>query len=258
MKISVVMSVLNGEKTLERAFESIQNQVRKVDEVIIVNDASIDDTQSIIASWMERLPIILIENKKNLGIARSLNKAINISKSDWIFRLDADDYWMPNHIESLEGLINKQKEIVLVSGRAMYISEGIQYQISKFCNSDNFCRSLMISNPLVHSASCFNKKAFLVAGQYNPKVLWEDYDLWIRLARVGQVAFSQKITTLYYLYNTSTSRVNYYLAIESNILMRKKAIKFFCYKFPFFSMYAFIRLQIYILCVKLIKLLRFR
>ena len=87
-KISVIIPVFNGEKYLNRALFSILNQSYKVDEVLIINDGSEDNSKKIILNWKKKLPIAFYENNKNMGVPFSLRKGIYLSKGNMIFRLD--------------------------------------------------------------------------------------------------------------------------------------------------------------------------
>ena len=92
MKISVIMSVYNGEKHIEDAIESILNQTFRNFEFIIVDDASFDNSLKIIQKYAtldNRIKVI--RNLKNIGLTKSLNKTIKISNGDFIARQDVDD-----------------------------------------------------------------------------------------------------------------------------------------------------------------------
>ena len=78
-KVSVIMGVHNGEKTLSRAIDSILNQTFSDFELIICDDFSTDATYKIMKSYaLKDNRIIILKNERNLGLAASLNKCINI------------------------------------------------------------------------------------------------------------------------------------------------------------------------------------
>ena len=88
--ISVIMSVYNGESYLKDSIDSILNQTFNDFEFIIVNDNSNDSSKEIILSYADER-IIYLENKQNIGLASSLNKAIKKAKGIFIARMDDDD-----------------------------------------------------------------------------------------------------------------------------------------------------------------------
>ena len=99
-KISVIMGVHNGEKTLPRAIESILNQTFADFELIICDDCSSDSTVHVINDYIRKDDrVILIKNKSNSGLAASLNNCIKISKGEYIARMDDDDV---SHAERFE------------------------------------------------------------------------------------------------------------------------------------------------------------
>ena len=92
LDISVIIPVYNREKYIGRALRSILNQSinKSRYEIIVINDASTDNSEKIIKKYSKE--ITLISNKKNLGLPASLNKGINNSKGRFIIRIDSDDY----------------------------------------------------------------------------------------------------------------------------------------------------------------------
>ena len=89
-KISVLMPVYNCEKFLKEAIDSILNQTFDNLEYIIINDGSTDNSLNIINSYKDKR-IKIINNSKNIGISRSLNKGISHATGKFIARQDADD-----------------------------------------------------------------------------------------------------------------------------------------------------------------------
>ena len=112
-KISVIMPVYNAEKTIERAILSIINQTYNNIELILINDGSIDGTESIIKKYIEKGKKIEIKYyfQKNSGPSIAKNLGIDMAKGEYILFVDSDDTISENYIESL--VIN-QKEDTLI------------------------------------------------------------------------------------------------------------------------------------------------
>ena len=106
--ISVILNVYNGEKFISRCLESIINQTYKDIEIIIVNDASTDNTLSIIKKYKDKR-IKIINNKNNLGLSLSRNIGIDNSKGDLLYFVDVDDYLELDALEYLYDLYKKYK-----------------------------------------------------------------------------------------------------------------------------------------------------
>ena len=96
-EISVIMSVYNGMPYLQEAVKSILNQTYKDFEFIIVDDASTDDSLKYLKGINDKR-IKILSNEKNLGLAVSLNKALNAARGEYIARMDADDISKPERL----------------------------------------------------------------------------------------------------------------------------------------------------------------
>lgn len=110
-KISVIMSVYNGMPYLKEAVQSILAQTYKNFEFIIVDDASTDRSWQYLKSLNDKR-IKLIQNKKNLGLAKSLNITLRQAQGDFVARMDADDVSLPERLnEQLKFVTNKNIDI---------------------------------------------------------------------------------------------------------------------------------------------------
>ena len=101
LNISVAVTTYNGSKYIREQLSSIMHQIRCADEVIIVDDASTDDTPAIIKSFIEENGLEnwrLIENKENLGFIKNYRKALSESTGDVICLCDQDDIWFEDKL----------------------------------------------------------------------------------------------------------------------------------------------------------------
>jgi glycosyltransferase involved in cell wall biosynthesis len=110
-KVSVLMSVYNGESHLGEAVEGILKQTFTDFEFIIVDDGSTDSTWSILSEYATRdKRIVLLQNKNNIGLAQSLNKGLAMARGEYIARQDADDISLSvrfaNQVEYLDKMIS--------------------------------------------------------------------------------------------------------------------------------------------------------
>jgi glycosyltransferase involved in cell wall biosynthesis len=97
--VSVVMPAFNAGKYIRSAVHSILNQTYKNLELIIIDDASEDDTYSIAQSFLVDTRVILLSNDQNEGIVFSRNKGIALAKGEYIAMMDSDDVSLPTRIE---------------------------------------------------------------------------------------------------------------------------------------------------------------
>lgn len=117
MKISVAMAVYNGEKFIVEQLDSIRNQTRQVDEVIICDDQSKDRSVEIVKRYIDKYRLTnwkLIVNENNLGYADNFHKAMTLSTGDIIVFCDQDDIWIRDRIEKMERCFAENNDILVL------------------------------------------------------------------------------------------------------------------------------------------------
>ena len=124
-KISVALCTYNGEKFIEKQLESIINQTIKVDEIIICDDCSNDNTISIVTKYIEKNPSLfkLYINETNLKSNANFEKAIQLTTGDYIFLSDQDDIWKNDKVEKILTVFDANKEAEGVFSNADFIDE---------------------------------------------------------------------------------------------------------------------------------------
>ncbi|MEE1314241.1 MAG: glycosyltransferase family 2 protein [Faecalimonas sp.] len=116
--ISVAMATYNGENYIEEQLASIYRQSRKVDEIVISDDASADGTIAKIQSFAKNYPdckIRLFQNESNQGYKRNFQNALSLCEGDIIFLCDQDDVWKRKKVEVLTEFLEDNPEAALVS-----------------------------------------------------------------------------------------------------------------------------------------------
>ena len=187
-KISVIMSVYNGEKYLREAIESILNQTFTDFEFIIVNDGSTDNSLEIIQSYDDER-IRIINNEKNIGLTKSLNKALKVAKGEYIARQDADDVSLPNRFEEQTKYFEEHPETALLGTGIYKIDKngrivGKRIVLAKTCGKYPFNGN----RPLSHGCMMFKKKIIDELRGYNELFRYaQDYELWLRITKRYEV-----------------------------------------------------------------------
>lgn len=110
------MCTYNGEKYVNEQLESIIQQTRRPDEIIVCDDGSTDKTVNIVQKVLKESGITykIIKNLTKLGFIKNFEKAISLCKGDIIFLSDQDDYWLDNKIEKMEKVFIGDKKCMLV------------------------------------------------------------------------------------------------------------------------------------------------
>lgn len=113
--ISVCMSTFNGDKFLVSQIESVLQQIGLTDEIILVDDASTDETQKIIDRYALDPRIKSFKNRSNIGVVASFEKAILESSGSIIFLCDQDDIWLPNKVKHMSKCFEDTNVVAAVS-----------------------------------------------------------------------------------------------------------------------------------------------
>ena len=201
--VSVIMSVYNEEANIENSVNSILNQSYTNFELIITNDFSTDRTLEILRKFTKLdKRIVLIENKKNLGLTKSLNNMLKVAKGKYIARQDADDYSAPDRLGTQIKNLDKYNVDAVVCRAKIIESKkkipGISFYLPK---------KLLIKfkNPFIHGTLLIKKKVLNDLGNYDEKFIFsQDYKL-----------FSDFLNSGYRIKNLN--KVLYHLNMENNI-----------------------------------------
>ena len=182
----MVMSVYNGEKYVAEAIESILGQTFSDFEFTIIDDGSSDNTLGIIQDYASRDGRIqLIENEKNIGLALSLNKGIEVSRGNYIARMDADDISLPDRFANQVDFLESHPEIWILGCNVQHIDDkgGVLYD-EYFTSDPGVLRWNMMLGAMgiaCHSACMIRKELFYEVGFYKDVPTSQDHELFCRL-----------------------------------------------------------------------------
>lgn len=120
MRISVCMAVYNGAAYLQPQLQSILAQLRPGDEVVVVDDASQDNSVELLSDFPDPR-VRLFRNEHNLGVLASFEKAMGLAQGDILFLSDQDDLWLPGKVDKIIEVFSLNPEITLVASDAQVI-----------------------------------------------------------------------------------------------------------------------------------------
>ena len=186
-ELSIIMSVYNSEDTIQAAVRSILDQTFTDFEFIIVDDGCSDQTIPLINELTDPR-IKLITNDVNIGLTRSLNKAIAASAGRYIARQDADDVSLPGRLEKQVEFLNTHPDVTLLGTTRGTLDETGK-MISTITLLENPCHDDFIKrNCLVHGSIVIRREALIEAGGYNELFRFsQDYELWLRISKTHKV-----------------------------------------------------------------------
>lgn len=185
-KVTVLMPVYNGGRYLREAITSILAQSFADFELLIIDDGSTDDSVAIIKSFSEP-KIRLVLNEQNIGVARTLNKGIDLAKGEFIARMDADDISLPLRLEKqLEFLLN-HPEINVVATKVRLIDadgrdSGIWPEDFSTSTCSEIIRCLPHSNCIAHPSVMMRVDEIRQYRYWEKQTPAQDYNLWLRMA----------------------------------------------------------------------------
>lgn len=188
VKISVVMSVFNGERYLEDAIKSILDQSHRGIEFIIINDGSTDSTLEIIKRHRGADNRIILIDQENIGLTKSLNIGLKHVTGDYVARMDADDISSPSRFTKFLKYIESNKFVNVYSTPALLINEKGDYikTIPRYMQRHGFdIRMLYCRNILIHGALIIDA-ALIKKYKYNNECIYsQDFELYQRLIKNG-------------------------------------------------------------------------
>lgn len=183
------MGIYNCEKTLAEALECIINQTYNNWELIMCDDGSTDRTIEVAESYVKRYPdkFILLKNKVNLGLNKTLNKCLKAAKGDYIARMDGDDLCAKNRFEKEVDILEKYPEISIVSTDMEFFDEkGVwgKTNTKEYPQNIDFLKA----TPFCHAACMVRREAYESVEGYSVSDKYlrvEDYHLWVKMYSKG-------------------------------------------------------------------------
>ncbi len=207
VKVSVIIPVYNGEKYIEEAIDSVLDQTFKSFELIIVNDASEDNTKEIVDEKLKLdKRIKFINCDKNKGKATVLNLGIKKSSGEYISILDADDMYFSDKLEKQVEYLDKHPEIDMVYGGAKYFGEKSEKEQTEVLDSSLDLRGMLKkagqktlkelnsthhavfegTNAIIAACSVMIRKKVFEKCKFDENLRnIEDYDMWYQIIGKG-------------------------------------------------------------------------
>ena len=225
--VAVIMSVYNGAKDLPIAIESIINQSHKNIVMYIVDDGSYDGTRDILFNYSAKYSNIkCFYNDHNLGLPSCLNQALKEVDSEYIARMDADDYSYPDRIQKqLEYMLENPHIDVLGTCANFSDSNGNQIFVKKPENFDEIIRTIEFKNPFIHSSVMMRRTFIENLGGYDNKLKKaQDLDLWFRGVSINNYSNLPDVLLRYSCRKQNITLLLYGFRVRATNAWRRKRI----------------------------------
>lgn len=226
-KISVNILTKNRSGFLDKAISSVMAQSFKDFEIVVVNDGSTDGTRQILENFQSKNSNFkLIDHRQSLGITAGRQEALLASTGEYIALLDDDDEWLDrDKLKKQAEFLDKHPGYVLVGG-GIKISN-VKIQIAKFRpQTDESIRHwMLLKNPFFTSTVMFRKTAAFKAGGFvkDEIDLAEDYDLWLRLGKIGKMRNFREVFTAYAQPVYNKEKLGKFYKKQSKLIVRHKS-----------------------------------
>lgn len=207
MRISVIMTSYNYAKYISEAIESVINQTYTDWELVIVDDASTDNSVEIIQTYLEKdNRIKLYINNENLGLAKSIQKALKHTNSEWIAFLESDDKFYPNTLEKKIDVIKKHDVDLIysdveLSKHSAPLDEHFDIVKTKYLNTSKNCfiedfdKIIPKENIIPTFSVVMLKKSLLASCSFSsPCKALLDYYLWVQLYKAKVFYINKPLT----------------------------------------------------------------
>jgi glycosyltransferase involved in cell wall biosynthesis len=187
--VSVLMAVRDGAPWVAEATASVLGQTAGDLEFIVIDDGSRDATADLLATIRD--PRLRLERRAAAGLTPSLNRALALARAPLVARLDADDVALPERLARQRAFLDAHSDVGLLGAAAREVSpSGEELAVRVPPSDDATLRAALIrGNPFVHSAVMARRALVERVGGYDASMpVAQDYDLWMRLARVTRLA----------------------------------------------------------------------
>ncbi len=219
--LSVVVVSHNYGRFLAEALESIGTQSRLPDEVVIVDDASTDETSAVAARWVADTPFgVYLRNEERLGPAATFNLGFERAVGDLVVKLDADDRFSAGYLERLEqGIVGTGADIAY-SGVRLFGAE------SRVIPARRFDRRELMRENYINGSAMMRRSVWERTGGFRPELDGlglEDWELFVNAVSHGSRAVPVEDCWLEYRRHVNGSRntVSHLAALRAHWLVRR-------------------------------------
>lgn len=183
------MPVYNSEKWILKAIESIKKQTFSNFRLLVIYDDSTDRTLEIISKV--NFPLMQIVRGPGKGLSAALRLGIEMSTTPFVARQDADDISYPERFQiQIDHMLSHPDCVLLGSASDVINEDGVKTKQIRVPISNKAIKAcLYLFNPFVHTSVMMRREAVIKSGNYKKvtqKIFAEDYDLWKRMASLGE------------------------------------------------------------------------
>jgi glycosyltransferase involved in cell wall biosynthesis len=206
--VSVVVPAYNAARTIETTLHSVLQQTVEDLELLVVDDGSTDTTPDIVRSVKDdRLRLL---QQPNAGHASARNAGIRAAQGRYVAVVDADDVWLPHKLERQVALLDSHPEVRALHGSAVFVDDSLRplFIATSPDGKNDLLDVLCFRGLAAMMVTLIAERALLEqVGGFDPSlIILQDWELAIRLARLGELYSISEPLVLYRLHATNQSK----------------------------------------------------
>jgi GT2 family glycosyltransferase len=209
--LSAIVPTYNGERYLRAALESVKAQDRAGLELIAIDDGSTDGTLAILEEYSAALPLRVVQRPRTGNWVATTNHALSLARGEYACFLHQDDLWLDGRVEALARVVKDAPDAAMVVHPSWFVDDRGKRLGLWRCplpagkvSGELVARRLIVQNFLAIPAPIFRRELALRAGGMD-EALWytADWDLWLTLARAGDVVHEDRPLAAFRIHGSS-------------------------------------------------------
>lgn len=231
--VSIGVASFNNAPYILETLDSIRAQTYPHWEVLVVDDASRDNSATLIADWLQANPDVngrLLLNSRNRGVCHTFNRFLKEAQGAYISIIGSDDRFLSDKLKSqvalLEsapsniGLVYSDVSKIGPAGEVLVPSVYATGQIHPF--SGEVWLEMLKTNFLGAMTVLIRRECFTQVGPFDEALAYEDWDMWLRIARRFHFMYQPEVTCQYRIHGGSALHKRRAQIIESNLRLLQK------------------------------------
>lgn len=233
--VTIGVASYNNANYIEETLDSINRQDYPNWELIIVDDKSTDNSVDVIKGWIKRnsmLPVRLITNELNQGVCKVLNLIIKEAQGLFLSTIGSDDIYLPNklsiQVQAFQNLNENYamcySDIVRINKHGELLDGGRPVSSPQGTPEGEIFNSLLIGNFIPAMTQLTRLSVFRELGGFDESLTYEDWDMWLRIARQYRIKYVPGVVAQYRIHGRSAMTTRIQALIESTLQLLSKHI----------------------------------
>jgi glycosyltransferase involved in cell wall biosynthesis len=218
--VTVIAGCYNHARFLRECLDSILSQSYTNIQLIITDDCSLDGSPALIDSWIRTNGVNcqFLKHEKNLGLCKTVNEALSLARGKYISGVSTDDVWLPGKLQTQVELMEQLPDKVgVIYSDALQMDEEGNLLEQTFIDAHRrfgvkptgkLHEHLWEGNFIPAMTALTRRECFDRVGLYDETLFYEDWDMWLRIARQYEFYYSDAVSAQYRIVSNSMAHGN--------------------------------------------------